>query len=332
MNMDERTLKKRLKEAGLSDPLIDAAWPIWWSDDAYGSPSANAELRFTIARKLGLSPKELFHDNVAFVWKDEARFKHLKNETDAEKHALASFGISVARLLSSATKQEFIGYELGSLKLRTSILHSSPFVDLQSLLATCWAIGVPVIHLRVFPLDAKRMHAMAVKAAGRFVILLGRDAQYPAPIAFTLAHELGHIILGHLSSPGAIVDFGDASGDGPSDKEELAADQFALELLTGTSDPLISTSVSRFGAAQLADAVLSKGRELGIEPGTLALCLAYRAHNWSVANGAMSYIYTETKEVWREVNHIALQQLDLTLLRDDTADFISRVMGIHHGQ
>ncbi len=36
---------------------------------------------------------------------------------------------------------------------------------------------------------------MVVNADGRFAILLGRDASYPAPVAFTLAHELGHVML-----------------------------------------------------------------------------------------------------------------------------------------
>ena len=162
--------------------------------------SAKAELRFAIARKLGLSPKSLFHDEVEFVWKDEARFKHLSNETDEQKSALTSFGMSICRILMQAT-QVAVGLDgINALELRKSILQNKPFVDLLSLLATCWAIGLPVIHLRVFPLEAKRMHAMAVKVANRHAILLGRDAQYPASLAFTLAHEIGHVMLGHIAS------------------------------------------------------------------------------------------------------------------------------------
>ena len=96
---DRKALKKRLKEAGLSDPLIEAAWPAWWSDEALASQSAKAELRFTIARKLGLNPRSLLHDEVEFIWKDEARFKHLSNETDGQKWALTSFGMSACRIL-----------------------------------------------------------------------------------------------------------------------------------------------------------------------------------------------------------------------------------------
>ncbi len=53
MEADRTALKKRLKEAGLSDPLIEAAWPAWWSDEAFSSQSARAELRFTIGASWG---------------------------------------------------------------------------------------------------------------------------------------------------------------------------------------------------------------------------------------------------------------------------------------
>jgi Zn-dependent peptidase ImmA (M78 family) len=331
MNADSKTLKKRLKEAGLSNPLIEAAWPAWWSEEALSSQSAKAELRFTIARKLGLNPKALFHDEVEFVWKDEARFKHLSNETDGQKAALTSFGISVCRMLVRTLTAEPAAVSVEALELRMSILQRRTFIDLQGLLAACWAIGVPVIHLRVFPLDAKRMHAMAVKAAGRHAILLGRDADYPAPVAFTLAHEIGHIMLGHIAASSAIIDVGDPLGPNQGDIEEEEADRYALELLLGTPRPDIQTNVKRFNSAQLAQAVLDQGPTQRIEPGTLALCLAYEYDLWPVANAAMQHIYTEQKPVWQEVNGIALRELDFAAVSDDHSDYLRNIMGIGHG-
>lgn len=331
MDADRKALKKRLKEAGLSDPLIEAAWPAWWSDEALSSQSAKAELRFTIARRLGLNPKALFHDEVEFVWKDEARFKHLSNETDDQKAAITSFGISVCRMLVRMLTTEPAAVGVGALELRMSILQSRPFIDLQGLLAACWAIGVPVVHLRVFPLDAKHMHAMAVKAAGRHAILLGRDAHYPAPVAFTLAHEIGHVMLGHIAASSAIIDVGDPLGPSQGDTEEEEADRYALELLLGTPRPEIQTNVKRFNSAQLAQAVLDHGPAQRIEPGTLALCLAYANDVWPVANAAMPYIYTEQKPVWHEVNRIAAGELDLAALSDDHGDYLRTIMGISDG-
>jgi len=239
MEADPEALKNRLREAGLSEPLIDAAWPAWWSDDAFVSQSAQAELRFSIARKLGLSAESLYHDDVKFLWKDDARFKNLSNETDDEKAIMTAFGISVSRMLTQPAGSEFRQPTIEAWELRSSILRSRPFVDLQGLLAACWAIQMPVIHLRVFPLRAKRMHAMATRVADQYAILLGRDARYPAPVAFTLAHEVGHIMLGHVGASSAIVDIGDPLQQGKRDAEESQADQYALEVLVGTSNPNI---------------------------------------------------------------------------------------------
>ena len=66
-----------IQSTGLSQSAVAAAWPEWWSKDAESSPSANVELRFSLARKLGLDPRSLIADEAEplFVWDDAARFK-----------------------------------------------------------------------------------------------------------------------------------------------------------------------------------------------------------------------------------------------------------------
>ena len=56
-------LKRRLQDVGLSGPAINAAWPRWWSEAAEASSSARAELRFSLARKLGLDPSSLLDES-----------------------------------------------------------------------------------------------------------------------------------------------------------------------------------------------------------------------------------------------------------------------------
>ncbi|MGZ3273515.1 MAG: ImmA/IrrE family metallo-endopeptidase [Caulobacteraceae bacterium] len=324
-------LRSNLKKAGLSEGAIDAAWPSWWSDEASTSSSARAELRFAVARKLGISPKALSEDRVEFVWVDTARFKHLSNEGQAQKAALASFGVSVGRLVLHASRTEENREVPSAKELRAALLDHAPFIQLNGLLGACWALGIPVIHLRVFPLAAKSMHAMVVRVGERFAVLLGKDAQYPAPVAFTLAHELGHVALRHVKDAGAIVDLEDpVEGDG-GDAEEQEADQYALSLLTGSPTPDIRTNIDRFGARQLAQAVLDRAHAVHIEPGTLALCYAYRSNNWSRAIASLRYIYDAPKPVWREINGLAAEQIDWTLLPEDSSDFLRNVMGLANG-
>lgn len=328
MNVDAKKLRQTLKASGLSNRVIDAAWPEWWSDEANASSSAKAELCFAVARKLGLSPKSLINERVEFVWRDQARFKHVTAETVAERDALGSFGVSVGRLLISMTRSR-VGTDLFSAEaLRGAILGGSEYVDLRSLLSTCWALGIPVVHLRIFPLQSKSMHAMVVRADGRYAILLGRDASYPAPVAFTLAHEIGHLMLGHLVDGAAIVELDDpGSGRADADQEESEADKYALSLLTGTEAPVIKPDTDDFGAWKLAMAVLSAGPPTRIEPGTLALCYAYQSQEWSKGMASLPHIYQESKPVWKEVNGIASKELDWSIASDDTADYLRIVMG-----
>jgi hypothetical protein len=326
-----RTLRRNLKKAGLSKQAIDAAWPAWWSDAAARSTSARAELRFTLARRLGLSPKSLSGDRVDFVWKDVARFKHLSEEDAQQQAALTSFGAAIGRLLLQGIEGTTTLTGTAAGDLRAAILRSREFVDLRSLLAMCWGVGIPVVHLRVFPLAAKSMHAMVVRARDGCAILLGRDSKYPAPVAFTLAHEIGHIALGHLLTAEAIVDLADPAIATEEDEEELAADEFALEILTGVARPDIRIKGEKFGARQLASVVLSEGPRRRIEPGTLALCMAYRSDKWAVANAALRHIYTDAKPVWLEVNKTADAQLRWERLGRDAYEYLRAIMALQNG-
>jgi hypothetical protein len=322
---EDETLIERLRKAGISRAAIRAAWPSWWSEDAAASPSGRAELCFALARRLGLEPKPLLGERVEFVWNDEARFKHLSAQDQAQKAALTSFGMSVGRLLLRATagpEMEIAEPEV----IRDAILTASPFVDLGSLIATCWALRVPVIHMRVFPLEAKSMHAMVVRVDGRFAILLGRDSGYPAPVAFTLAHELGHIMMGHIADAPALVDLEDPALATDADEQEEEADRFALTLLTGSPEPDIQTNLDHFNAPTLAAAVLDASSRYSVEPGTLALCLAHRRQAWPVAMSALKFIYAERKPAWREVNGIADGELDWDALGEDTGHYLRNVM------
>lgn len=326
-------LKRRLvQDTGLTEAAIDTAWPSWWTDEAEASSSAKNELRFSLARKLGLDPGSLASEQTPrFLWDgSQAKYKDFKGNTHGERPAITSFGASVGRILTSATPQDHQSLlnSTSSKELRSSILAQAPFVGLLELITLAWGIGIPVIHLRAYPLSAKRMCAMAVNVGGRHAILLARDAQYPAPLAFHLAHELGHIALGHLHNSQALVDMGDFSENAAnSDPEELEADRFALELLTG--DPALKVISQGAGnsARQLASECLRLSKLLAIEPGTLALCFGHSTNNWPVAIRSLDHIYTEKRDAWQVINHIAIGQINWDLLGDDASSFLRAVMG-----
>src|SRR5581483_6446298 len=187
--------RRRLKGFGFTDPAIKAAWPSWWSDEADSSFSAQTELRFSIARKLGLEPRSLLDDaeQPRFIWRDEAKFKRLSGESEVERAGITSFGMAVGRLILAATAGPTTPPPASASALRQLILRHQEYVRLSDLLSFSWAVRIPVIHLRVFPWSRKRMAAMTLRQSDRHAVLLAKDSTYPAHIAFYLGHELGHV-------------------------------------------------------------------------------------------------------------------------------------------
>jgi hypothetical protein len=327
---DAKALRRILRDAGLSKKAIEAAWPSWWSDAAETSPSARAELRFAVARSLGLSPRSLVGERVEFVWRDRARFKHLEAGIgDTERAALNSFGTALGRALLRATREGRGLRGVSSQELRQALLKGGG-ADLASLVSACWATGIPVAYLFVSPLQRKAMHAMVVGHRGRQAILLSRKASYPALVAFTLAHEIGHIALGHVPGDDMLVDAEEPGANGLSDAEEEAANRYALEVLIGDAEPDIRINLDGFNSAELADAVLRAAPVYGIEPGTLALAVAKRWGVWPVAMTAMKFIYGGPAQVPHFINDFAARELDFDQLDADGADFVRRVLGIEH--
>lgn len=328
MNSNAMILRRRLRDIGLSDPALNAAWPMWWSDAAEVSPSAVTELRFSLVRKLGLDPRSLIEDKSTprFIWRDEARFKHGTSEDQLEGSMITSFGTALANILISATPST--GETLpNAASLRGMLLRNRPFIGLSDLLSISWSAGIPVIHLRVFPANHKRMAAMIVSTGSRSAILLGKDSDYPAHIAFYLAHELGHVALGHVHGGNVLVDMDSVLRSPSNDEEEAEADRFALELLTGQAQPVVRPYARRYIARQLARDAIRSAVDLRIEPGTLALCFGYSTGDWSTANAAIRSIYDHPKPVWTEVNLIAQNELLLDEISDENTAYLSAVMG-----
>jgi hypothetical protein len=120
----------------------------------------------------------------------------------------------------------------------------------------------------------------------------------------------------------AMVDVDDPAHATDRDWEEEEADRFALTLLTGSEAPTIHTNIEKFNAPTLANAVERAGLEHRIEPGTLALCLAFRTHIWPVAMSALNLIYGGTSDIGRQINDIATSQLDWGSVGEDAGDYL----------
>lgn len=316
------------KSTGLTDSAISAAWPEWWSDAADASPSAQAELRFSLARNLGLDPLTVLNDQTPqFIWDDSAKYKNFKGDDQRDKPAITAFGKSLTRMLVKSVAQSMPLEGVSASALRGSILKGNDYVGLLELLATLWAVGVPVLHLRVYPLAAKRMNAMVTSFMDRYAILLAKDSTYPASIAFYLAHEIGHIACGHVEAGSALLDMEDENAPKDKDAEEIEADRYALELLTGDPNFKVQKQGDGHNARELANQALDLAPRTRIEPGMIALCYGHATGEWNVVQNAMKHIYTKAAPAWEAVNGIAARQMKWDNLSDESAHFLKAVMG-----
>lgn len=327
MALSAGQLRRELREAGIANAAINAVWPEWWSSEAKDSLSATAELTYTVARRLGLSPRALFDGSPQFLWHDSTKFKNLGTTTDRDQAILASFGTAVGRCALSATPGEVFPQITSAQRVRDAILSHAKFVDVTELLKFCWTLGLPVIQLRVFPLQAKRMQAMTVKVEERYAILLGFESRYYARVAYILAHEIGHILLGHLEHSDSLLDMDDPLTIGNLDAEEIGAERAALVLLTGREDPKVIANLQSYNSRQLAQAAVDAANKERIDPGMLALCQGYATGKWTQTYGALKRIPPGEQQVGKEINELAANQFDWGALSLANRDYLAQVIG-----
>lgn len=320
-------LRRELHEAGFTYSAIDAVWPQWWSDEAESSLSASTELRYTLARRLGLAPRSLFEGPPQFIWRDETKFKNLGTETDQDRAILSSFGTAVGRSAISATLGWPAAPAIGAEELRLAILEKSEYVRLPDLLSFCWAVGIPVLYLEVFPLGGKFMHAMAVRSRERYAVILGRESSFASQVAYWLAHEVAHIMLRHLGGEAALLEVGDPLQFSNRDVEERDADAYALTLLTGQPSPTVFADRASFSASQLANAALKAASNTRIDPGVLALCLGHGTGQWEQVMGALKILESGGSDVKEVINSIAKEQMDWPAMTSGTRDYLLAVLG-----
>lgn len=323
----ESSLRTRLRSVGLTARVVEAAWPAWWSSAAEESPSAVAELHFTLARQLGLSPNSLLRDGEPeFLWRDETKFKNLGTTSEREASILASFSVSVCRCAFAAMPVEAVNLLPATAgELRSAMLRRWDAIGLRELLTACWSYAIPVLQLRVFPLQQKRMHAVTARLGDRHAVLVGRESRFPAQVAYWVAHELGHIAAGHVGDANALVDVEDPLRQADKDDEEQAADSYALELLTGSPNPAIETDTSSYTASELANAARNAGAVEGVDPGVIALCLGHSEQTWEQVFGALKIL--GEVDVGGYINEVALSQLDWSAVPLDSQGFLDTILG-----
>jgi len=266
---DIQNIYSALGRQGLPRNKLSHIFPEWWTPEIEATPSGAQQAKFYLARALSLRIRPISEDppRVEFDLPVAHRFKRSAKITDAQIEVAVAIAKSASRIAISALEQEFLPPPPSAAAIRKFILgKGNNFVGLQQLIDYCWDCGIPVLHLATPLLGAKKMDGIAMSLNGRPSIVLASKRACGFTL-FHLAHELGHIALGHVAANGAIVDdeIKKSDPDVDRDPQEVDADRFAIELLTGNADARIKLA-QRYKAPILARIAIEYGRNNNIDP------------------------------------------------------------------
>ncbi|KQW70040.1 hypothetical protein ASC67_06070 [Methylibium sp. Root1272] len=193
-----------------------------------------------------------------------------------------------------------------------------------------WSHGLPVVHVTGWPDGLRRPDAMCVRVGQRPVTMVVRKEQAPARLAYLVAHELGHVMSGHLQAANnaVLVDEALPVDDQRtfSDDDEIEADAFAMTVLGG--DLLLSTCRSllgpRYSELTLAVAALRACRDKPLDAGQVILGWGRLSEDWQLTNMALKYLMT-TQSAPVVINDVAKAHIDASALSADGRDHLARL-------
>lgn len=293
-----KDIYQRLKSLGVDAPFVRSRiLPDWWDDAQAAVPATRAVAEFAISRFLGIPIADL-RDPTASLALPAPSHAKLKLRSDATREKVApglALADRAARLLVDLLAQNEEGASLPAFtgtrtaaQVRQQILAAGDIVTLGTLLEFAWSNGIAVLHLADVPKGSKTFDGMACFVGQVPVVVLASRRQSPPWVAFHLAHELGHLLLGHARAGGGpVVDAGlDAGLDAThGDPQEREADVFALEVLTGSRKPTLPKS--SLTGPNLAAWASRIGESEHIDPGTLSLVYGRERRRMPVAQLAL---------------------------------------------
>ncbi len=326
-----KNLYVRLEEADISESYVrDYILPEWWSDEIAESSTGFLEAIGYIAKHLGVEPSVLRDEDASLSAQNVAgtRFK-LRADVDLDDVSWAqSIAVRAGEMAAYGTDTPFqLPSDATADSIRTQILENgAKWIDLPNLLSFCWDAGLPVLHVPEVP--GKKMDGMVVGTEDRPVVILSLDHKHEAWLLFILAHELGHLVKGHVGKDEVLIDEDYDYAPDATDPHEQEANQFAVELLSGR--PELKVRLRRFvEASDLAERFREVGAEEKIAPGAMVLNFAYHdpEEPWSLANATLNELHPDA-DAPELIRSLIRDRLNWAALPSESAEFLSRVCEI----
>lgn len=307
--------------------MVKTYLPDWWEDSIATTEVGFQESLWLIANTFHIDFKTL-NLSVSGSSNPQYRlpnhqFKHSVNlDQDKLKPAVAVAMLAAKITLNTFEKPLADLSSLSAENIREKLLSDgNQWIDFKVLVQYCWNIGIPVIFIKKIP--SPKMDGLALMQNDRPVIVLTKNDDYGV-LVFHLAHELGHIILGHVKENGMVIDKKIVKDE--EDDLEIQANAFALEILTGKANK--KYTAGKISPKVLAESILNKAKEDSIDPLHIILNYGYSNNNFGFAKQVLQLL-VEKLEITQTDQDVAQQfftdNIDLDSINDD--EVIRRIIG-----
>lgn len=320
-------------QLGLTRAQVRKLLPNWWDPKVEAKPDGVVELALHMSRRLSVDVSALLRGQVAP--KGAVRGLAYKHSADVDPATLtpASYiASSLSQALLAAMKTEYRQLPSDPEQLRKEAQGANGVLNFDALLTTCWRHGVPVIPLPNLPVGVRKMDGAAMLVNDRPVIVIAKKKSSRAWLSFILAHEIGHLALGHVKPNSSIVDISlqessTYAAEGAADKQEREADEFALQLLGGAAmERLVASWPGNAQPVDLAVEARQGSKDLGVEAGHLILRHAFATRRWPESMLALRFISEDVNPEAALLGQLA-EHIDIDQVSEDLQDLVTQVTG-----
>ncbi len=203
------------------------------------------------------------------------RFK-TRQQGPVSRSAIERLARTLSELTAEATAAPSPSLPESAAEIRAEVLgREGTQVSMETLLDWAWGHGVAVV-----PMSGPGFQAAAWYVGERPVVVLKLSHPYRSYWLFALAHELGHLVLGHVDRDEGLVDLEDP-GSLRDDAQEQEADHFARDLLVPGSEALFAEIRRRSGDTpdeqrrRFKFKMIEVAKQAGLEPDQLGFLAAF---------------------------------------------------------
>jgi len=331
MNMKSRnegiqTIYKRLREIGINkNYLHKVILPDWWDREILKTSSGLQEFLLHISKNLGISTQVLISNSkLELNLPHSPEFKHSQNQKTEKFNLFLSQSLAIAHKLDSLYSAPSRLPE-SALEVRQVFSEGNP-LRLENLLKYLLDLGIIVIPPLNLPKKTSAPQGIIFKInKNRPVICLGQNKKSSVIQMFTILHELGHIVSGHLSISSEPIfdikiekDFKDA--------KEVEANRFALEVFSGSPNFAVQLKAEK-DSNLFTQACIKEGKKQKILPEFLAINFGWNNPDyWALVNSSLKSL--EKENALHVLHNFFFDTLSDKDIGENYLEYLSKVIAI----